>query len=191
MSYAEMKARFAASEFRSRFKLTRADRAYLADRGWEVIRGQAARIIRERLAPAFPANDGRQTPMRGHPVFVAQHATACCCRGCLRKWHGIPEGIELDEAQRRYIADVLMAWIARQMEVAPATAPSPTPAGRRRARKSPGDENRGSRFSPDGGDYLATALTSSAALSVCSQENSSKSLSPALRPKWPYWLVFE
>ncbi len=25
--------------------------------------------------------------MKGHPVFVAQHATATCCRECIRKWH--------------------------------------------------------------------------------------------------------
>ena len=111
MSYAEMKARFAASEFRSRFKLTRADRAYLADRGWEVIRGQAARIIRERLAPAFPANDGRQTPMRGHPVFKAQHATATCCRGCLAKWHHIEPGHALDDAEQTYVVEMIMGWL--------------------------------------------------------------------------------
>ena len=23
-------------------------------------------------------------------VFVAQHATACCCRGCLEKWYRVP-----------------------------------------------------------------------------------------------------
>ena len=102
MSYEQMKERFAASKFRSRFKLTRVERAYLAEKGWPVVRAQAERIIRERLAPANPHNDGSQTPMRGHAVFKAQHAVAVCCRGCLAKWHGIPKGraIAPDELER-------------------------------------------------------------------------------------------
>ena len=62
-----------------------------------------------------PANDGQQTPMKGHPVFVAQHATACCCRSCLEKWHRIPAGKELNAEEQRYIVDVLMNWIERQL----------------------------------------------------------------------------
>ena len=111
MSYAEMKKRFAASEFRSRFRLSRGERAYLAERGWEVIRAQAEKVVRERLAPARPARDGRQTPMRGHPVFTAQHATATCCRGCLAKWHGIPAGRQLSDAEIRYAVEMILGWL--------------------------------------------------------------------------------
>src|SRR3546814_7102519 len=59
------------------------------------------RIVEKRLAPAEPVNDGKQTPMRGHPVLIAQHATATCCRSCLAKWHGIPAGRLLDAAEQR------------------------------------------------------------------------------------------
>ena len=111
MSYEEMKVRFAASKFRSRFKLTRADRAYLAEKGWAVVRAQTERIIRERLAPAFPLNDGRQTPMRGHPVFKAQHATATCCRGCLAKWHGIQRGHALKDEEVAYVVEMIQGWL--------------------------------------------------------------------------------
>ena len=111
MSYEEMKERFAASAFRSRFKLTRAERAYLADRGWEAVRSQAAQIVLERLAPAFPRNDGRQTPMRNHPVFKAQHATATCCRGCLAKWHRIAPGHALSETEQTYVTEMIMGWL--------------------------------------------------------------------------------
>ena len=111
MSYAEMKERFAASKFRSRFKLTRADRAYLAAKGWNVIRAQTARIIGERLAPENPPNDGSQTPMRGHPVFKAQHATATCCRSCLAKWHGIPAGRPLTDEEVEFVVSVHLAWL--------------------------------------------------------------------------------
>jgi len=112
MTYADMKARFAGSAFRSRFRLDRSERAYLAEKGLPAIRAQAERIIRERLAPAHPSHDGRQTPMRGHAVFKAQHATATCCRSCLRKWHGIPEGRRLDDAEVGYVVDMVMGWIA-------------------------------------------------------------------------------
>ena len=110
-TYAGMKARFAASSFRSRFRLNRAERAYLAAKGLSVIRDQAEKIVRERLAPARPANDGSQTPMRGHAVFKAQHATATCCRSCLKKWHGIPVGRTLDAAEIAYVVDMIMGWI--------------------------------------------------------------------------------
>ena len=82
------------SKFRSRFRLSDKDRAYIALKGWNVITEQARRFVIERLAPALPENDGKQTPMRGHVVFIAQHATATCCRGCLVKWHNIRKGKE-------------------------------------------------------------------------------------------------
>ena len=139
-------ARLAASPFRSRFRLSPADRAYVRGKGVDAIRRHAEDFVLARLAPASPRNDGKQTPMRGHPVFVAQHATACCCRGCLRKWHGIPEGAELDDSQRRYVTGVLMAWMARQMADAPADdliASAPTVS---RKRKNPGAETPGLPF---------------------------------------------
>ena len=114
MSYAEMRERFAASEFRSRFRLSRAERACLAEKGWSVLRAQAERVIRERLAAAHPVNDGKQTPMRGHPVFKAQHATATCCRGCLAKWHGIPAGRALSEEEIGYAAEMILGWLRDQ-----------------------------------------------------------------------------
>ena len=107
-----MKTRFAASKFRSRFRLDAAERAYLAEKGLSTVRAQAERIVRERLAPAHPANDGAQTPMRGHAVFKAQHATATCCRSCLAKWHGIPAGRALDEGEIVGVVDMIMDWIA-------------------------------------------------------------------------------
>lgn len=100
------------SRFRSRFKLRAREQADLDRHGIEVIRGHAARFVSERLAPAEPANDGQQTPMRNHPVFIAQHATATCCRSCLAKWHGIQAHRALSEAEQRYICDVIVAWLS-------------------------------------------------------------------------------
>lgn len=109
----ELFDRLAQSKFRARFKLSLRDRDYVALRGAEVLAAHARDIIARRLAPAQPAKDGKQTPYRGHPVFVAQHATATCCRSCLEKWHGIAKGAELEPAQQDYVVDVLMTWIFR------------------------------------------------------------------------------
>ena len=76
-----------------------------------MIRSHAAEFVAKRLAPAYPQKDGKQTPMRGHPVFVAQHACACCCRGCLEKWYQVPRGRALTEQEQRGIVNLLMAWI--------------------------------------------------------------------------------
>ena len=115
-SFDALFARLATSEFRRRFRLKAEDIAYIERKGMETIRRHAADFVRTRLAPAVIPNDGRQTPMRGHPVFIAQHATACCCRGCLEKWHGIPQGVPLSAEQQVYIVGMLMSWMRREME---------------------------------------------------------------------------
>ena len=104
------------SKFRSGFHLSEKDIEYIDERGLDLIRSHAADFVSKRLAPAVIPNDGKQTPMRGHPVFVAQHATATCCRGCLEKWHHIPRGRELTEGEQEYIVEVIMEWIDRQMK---------------------------------------------------------------------------
>lgn len=106
--------RLAASPFRRRFKLGSKERANLAARGLDVILGHARTFIARRLAPAHPLNDGKQTPFRGHPVFVAQHATATCCRGCLAKWHRIPAGQALSQAEQDRVVAVIEAWLRHQ-----------------------------------------------------------------------------
>lgn len=107
------------SRFRSRFTLGAEERAYLHSKGRTAITRHAAEMIAQRLAPAHPARDGKQTPMRGHPVFIAQHATATCCRGCLEKWHDIPRGRSLTEAEQAYVVKVIASWIARDAPDAP------------------------------------------------------------------------
>ena len=103
------------SDFRARFHLTERDKAYIAEKGMDTVRKHAEEFVRPRLAPAYPPNDGKQTPMRGHPVFVAQHACACCCRGCLEKWYRVPQGKELTKSQQEKIVNLLMAWITEEI----------------------------------------------------------------------------
>ncbi len=105
----------AKSNFRRGFRLRGKELAILRDKGFEVILVHAHDILSKRLLPAVIANDGKQTPFRGHPVFVAQHATACCCRGCLEKWHRIPRGRELSAEEESYVLRVLERWLQQQM----------------------------------------------------------------------------
>lgn len=107
--------RLARSKFRSRFHLSPRERDYADQKGRSTIARHAQDFIATRLAPEAPANDGKQTPMRGHPVFIAQHATGTCCRGCLAKWHGMPAGRTLTEAEQTQIVAVILAWIDREM----------------------------------------------------------------------------
>jgi hypothetical protein len=105
------------SEFRRRMRLGARERAYLDKKTLPVVLEHARRFVAERLAPAEPKGDGRQTPMRGHPVFIAQHATATCCRGCLAKWHYVERGKPLTAEQTDYVIDVIERWLREQVEV--------------------------------------------------------------------------
>lgn len=105
----------AKSKFRSKFRLTEKEKLYIKEKGMDTIRSHAYDFIRKRLAPRDILNDGKQTPMKGHLVFIAQHATATCCRGCLEKWYHIPRTISLTETQIDEIVDVIMNWIKKEM----------------------------------------------------------------------------
>jgi hypothetical protein len=102
------------SRFRRSFSLGPKERAYLAEKGQVVVREHARDFIAKRLAPAEPPNDGKQTPWRGHPVFVAQHATATCCRTCLAKWHNIEAGRALSAEEQGHVIAAIMRWIDAQ-----------------------------------------------------------------------------
>ena len=110
----EALAKLQKSKFRSGFHLDEKNVRYIDEKGLDVIRSHAADFVAKRLAPAEIPNDGKQTPMRGHPVFVAQHACACCCRGCLNKWYRVPQGRELTESEQRRIVNLLMVWIEKE-----------------------------------------------------------------------------
>lgn len=99
------------SKFRSSFHLHKKEREYLENKKMSEVRQHAYDFINKNLAPAFIPNDGKQTPYCNHPVFIARHATATCCRGCLEKWHHIPKNTELTQSQINYIVELIMEWI--------------------------------------------------------------------------------
>ncbi len=110
----EVFAALERSRFRSRFRLGEKETQYLKQKGLPTILEHARDFVTVRLADARPANDGRQTPMKNHPVFIAQHATGTCCRKCLEKWHHIPQGKPLTQRQIDYIFEVLERWLVCQ-----------------------------------------------------------------------------
>ena len=107
--------RLSRSSFRSRFHLKEKEKQYIKEKGMEKIRNHAEDFVSQRLASANLPNDGKQTPMRGHPVFIAQHACGCCCRGCLERIHHIPKNKELSKSEIDYIVEVIMTWIKREI----------------------------------------------------------------------------
>jgi hypothetical protein len=109
--------------FRAKFHVRGRAAATVRLRGMDVVRRHAAELLAKRLAPAEPHKDGAQTPYRGHPVFVAQHATATCCRSCLERWHGIPKGRELTGAEQAYAVDVICRWIETDLAASARRAP--------------------------------------------------------------------
>lgn len=114
-SIEEALEKLSKSKFRSRFKLDKNDLKYINEKGLDTIRSHAVDFVRLRLSPAVIPNDGKQTPMRGHPVFKAQHGTACCCRKCLKKWYNVPENKQLTEIHQEKIVNLIMAWINKQL----------------------------------------------------------------------------
>lgn len=99
------------SKFRNSFHLRKYMIDYIDDKGLDTIKDHAYDFINKRLKPSVIPNDGKQTPMKGHPIFIAQHACGCCCRGCLEKWHKIPKGRELTDKEVEYIVSLLMKWV--------------------------------------------------------------------------------
>lgn len=114
MKTEEILYRLSKSKFRSSFKLNEKDKTYIKEKGMEKIKSHAYDFIEKRLKEENPKNDGKQTPMKGHPVFIAQHATATCCRSCLEKWHHIKQNKKLTEEEVNYIVKIIIEWIKRQ-----------------------------------------------------------------------------
>ena len=108
--------RLSKSKFRSSFKLKQKDIDYINKKGLDTIKRHAQDFISKRVAPSFVANDGKQTPMKGHPVFIAQHATATCCRKCINKWHKFEMNVQLTDTQQEYIVSLIMQWIKKQIK---------------------------------------------------------------------------
>lgn len=112
----EILKKLSFSKFRSSFHLRDREIIYIQEKGLDIIMQHAYDFIWKRLAPMHPLHDGKQTPMKGHPVFIAQHATATCCRGCLSKWHHISDDHDLTITEVDYIVNVIMTWIKNDIQ---------------------------------------------------------------------------
>ena len=107
----------AKSKFRSSFHLNNKMKDYVKDKGIDVIRKHAYDFVNSRLKVYNSTKDGKQTPMRQtHPVFITQHATATCCRGCIEKWHHIPKEKTLNDIEIDYIVNIMIEWIEKECQ---------------------------------------------------------------------------
>lgn len=106
--------RLSKSKFRSSFHLKDKDILYIENKGIDKIREHAYDFVTKRLADTSNVTDGKQTPMKGHPVFIAQHATGTCCRGCLEKWHHISKNKNMTDDDIKYVVDIIMSWIEKE-----------------------------------------------------------------------------
>ena len=104
------------SKFRSSFHLRKYMISYIQEKGWESIESHCQDFIEKKLAPYPTFHDGHQTPMKGHPVFIAQHATATCCRVCLEKWHHIPRNRVLMEREICFIKALILSWLEYELQ---------------------------------------------------------------------------
>ena len=107
--------RLSKSKFRSGFTLKGRELEYLKAKGLDTVLSHGRAFINERLKPEQIKNDGRQTPMKNHPFFIAQHATGMCCRKCLQKWHGIDKGRELTEEEIEYLLFITSVWLKKYL----------------------------------------------------------------------------
>ena len=107
----------AKSKFRSSFHLNSKMKEYVKNRGIDVIRTHAYDFVSNRLKVYNNIKDGKQTPMRQtHPVFIAQHATATCCRSCIEKWHHIPKEKVLNNNEIDSIVNIIIEWIEKECQ---------------------------------------------------------------------------
>lgn len=106
--------RLSKSKFRSSFHLKDKDILYIEDKGIDKIREHAYDFVTKRLADTSNVTDGKQKPMKGHPVFIAQHATGTCCRRCLEKWHHISKNKNMTDDDIKYVVDIIMSWIEKE-----------------------------------------------------------------------------
>jgi hypothetical protein len=110
-----LKTKLSRSKLIGQLEMGDPEKEYVISRGIDILQLHATDFVRKRLAPADPKNDGRQTPLKGHPVFIAQHATGTSDRTRLEKFHGIKTGIALTEKEVNYIVSVIIRWIEEQI----------------------------------------------------------------------------
>ncbi len=105
----------AKCDYRAEIDLGAEDIEYINSRGFDMMIKHAQDFVERRLGPARPRNEGKQTPLKGHPLFLAQHATGSDSRRALSEYHGIAEGKELSRQQIDYVTDVVLRWLEERL----------------------------------------------------------------------------
>jgi len=103
------------SKFRSNFHLRKYMKDYINEKGLDKIKEHTIDFMDKKIGDAYPTNDGKQTPTKNHPSFIAMHACACCCRTCLEKWHYIEKGRALTKEEKDFLVNLIMKWINKEL----------------------------------------------------------------------------
>lgn len=111
-----LKKKLAADGRLEKYVLGEPEQEYVTSRGIDILRLHATDFVNKRLAPANPKNDGRQTPAKGHPVFIAQHACGCNDRDAVAAFFGYEKGRELTSDEVDIIVDVILRWIDEHLD---------------------------------------------------------------------------
>jgi hypothetical protein len=73
-------------------------------------------LTKEKMLRFIPALDWDQTKMLdGTIVHWARHATASCCRACMKYWHNIPLERRLTQDDVKYLRELGMRYIRLRM----------------------------------------------------------------------------
>jgi len=90
---------------------------YARKQGTSGLKAAAVHQFRQsKMLRYMPALDWNQTPMLdGTIVHWARHATACCCRSCMKYWHDVPLSHELVPAEIDYFANLVMHYVRIRM----------------------------------------------------------------------------
>jgi hypothetical protein len=106
--------RLKKSSICNKFTLKEHEWNYLANRGLDAVLLEGRSIIIHRFSEDDSNHNCKNSPLRHHPVLVALHATGCCCRSSLFKWHGVDKEMELREKDIFYILLIIKEWFVRE-----------------------------------------------------------------------------
>ena len=109
-----MKSELIRHEFWHR-KLDQRALNYARRKGRLLLREAAEARVLSSVGGAKHPREGQQTPFEGNILYYAQHAVAACCRKCIEYWHGIESGRPLSDAQKDYLVELIMLYVADRM----------------------------------------------------------------------------
>lgn len=79
------------------------------------IEEEAIKRLTKEIGIAKPFREKGITPYYGNIIYYGQHATATCCRLCMKYWHNIPQGRAMTEEEIEYCTKLIMLYIKERV----------------------------------------------------------------------------